>query len=76
MTYTVEHNFDETVITIMDDEAGLEDVKIYFTDDGVDVMQITYMDSLEIFNGITLSHDMLEDLIVAYHSPEGMYRRD
>lgn len=75
MTFSVEHNFDETVITLMDDAAELEDVKIYFTDDGVDLLQVVYMENLEVFNGITLSHEMLQDLLTAYQSPEGLYRR-
>ena len=75
MTFSVEHNFDETVITIMDDAAELEDVKIYFTDYGVDLLQVVHMENLEVFNGITLSHEMLQDLLVAYQSPEGLYRR-
>ncbi len=75
MTFSVEHNFDETVITLMDDAAELEDVKIYFTDDGVDLLQVVYMENLEVFNGITLSHEMLQDLLTAYQSPEGVYRR-
>jgi len=75
MTFSVEHNFDETVITLMDDAAELEDVKIYFTDEGVDLLQVVHMENLEVFNGITLSHEMLQDLLVAYQSPEGLYRR-
>ncbi len=75
MTFSVEHNFDETVITLMDDAAELEDVKIYFTDDGVDLLQVVYIENLEVFNGITLSHEMLQDLLTAYQSPEGVYRR-
>lgn len=75
MTFSVEHNFDETVITLMDDAAELEDVKIYFTDEGVDLLQVVHMENLEVFNGITLSHEMLQDLLVAYQSPEGVYRR-
>ena len=59
----------------MDDAAELEDVKIYFTDDGVDLLQVVYMENLEVFNGITLSHEMLQDLLTAYQSPEGLYRR-
>lgn len=75
MTFSVEHNFEETVITIMDDTAELEDVKIYFTDDGVDILQVVHIENLEVFNGITLSHEMLQDLLAAYNSPEGLYRR-
>ncbi len=75
MTFSVEHNFDETVITLMDNAAELEDVKIYFTDDGVDLLQVVHRENLEVFNGITLSHEMLQDLLVAYQSPEGLYSR-
>lgn len=75
MTFSVEHNFDETVITLIGDVAELEDVKIYFTDDGVDLLQVVHTENLEVFNGITLSHEMLQDLLVAYQSPEGLYRR-
>lgn len=75
MTFSVEHNFDETVITVLDDTAELEDVKIFFTDDGVDIIQVTYMEELEIYNCISLSHEMLEDVLAAYNSPEGVHRR-
>jgi hypothetical protein len=75
MTFSVEHLFDETVVTIMDDTAELEDVKLYFTDSGLDIVQITFMEDVEIFNGVSLSHEMLQDLLAAYHRPEGLYRR-
>ena len=75
MTFSVEHDFDETISTVMDDTAALEDVKIFITDEGVDLQQVIYMDELEIFNGISLSPEMLEDLLAAYHSSEGLYRR-
>ena len=75
MTFSVEHDFDETIITVMDDTAELEDVKIFITDAGVDLEQVAYMEELEIFSGISLSHEMVQDLLAAYYSPDGVHRR-
>jgi len=75
MTFSVEHDFDETTITIMDDTAELEDVKIFITDEGIDLLQVACIDEYEIFNGISFSHEMIQDLLAAYNSSEGIYRR-
>jgi len=74
MTFTVEHDFDETTITILDDSAEIDDVKFHFTDTGLEIVQITDIGPVPVLNIIELSYNMLEELILAYNSPEGLYR--
>lgn len=74
MTFSVEHTFDETIITILDDTAELEDVKLFFTENGLEIIQVATLEELEIFSCINLSHAMIADLIAAYNSPEGVHR--
>ena len=72
--YTVEQDFDASVITVIDDAGQIDDVKVYFTDDVVYITQFESYEDADILNNITLSYDMLKQLYLAYHSPEGAYQ--
>ncbi len=74
--YTVEFDFDEAVITLLDDTSDIPDVKFHFTDDGVDIVQVTEIDSIDIYNCVSLSHKMLEELAIAWHSHAGAFRTE
>ena len=71
--FTVEMDFDVTTVTVLDDAGEHEDVKILFHDDGVDIYQIEYFGPHEVYNIVTLSNRMVEELTRAYNSPEGGY---
>jgi len=72
--FTIEHDFDATVITLMD-EGGpplQEDVTIHAFEDCVTVEQ--YDPREDRVQRITLSLAQVRDLGAALNLPEGMYR--
>lgn len=73
--FTIEHEFDATVITLVD-EGGpylVEDVTINAFDDCVTLEQLD--PQTEEVQQITLSLTQLRDLAAALDLPEGIYRR-
>ncbi|THD81506.1 hypothetical protein E7811_16480 [Aliigemmobacter aestuarii] len=72
--FTIEHEFDSTVITLIDEgHAGLfEDVTINAFDDCVTLEQIDPISDEPV--RITLSMAQLRDLAAALNLPEGSYR--
>ncbi|MDF0600741.1 hypothetical protein P1J78_08365 [Psychromarinibacter sp. C21-152] len=72
--FTIEHDFDATVITLVDEGSPhlKEDVIINGFDDCVTVEQLDpHTDRLQ---RITLSFAQLRDLSAALNLPEGVYR--
>ncbi|PVA06716.1 hypothetical protein [Thalassorhabdomicrobium marinisediminis] len=72
--FTIEHEFDATVVTLVD-EAGphlTEDVVISAFDDCVTVTQVDSRTDMPVT--ITLSLSQLRDLSMALDLPEGSYR--
>lgn len=74
--FTIEHDFDATVITLVDEgKAPLgEDVIINAFEDTVTVEQ--FDPRTEKVNKINLTLTQLDDLVAALDLPEGTYRRD
>lgn len=75
--FTIEHDFDATVITLIDEAAAgarplNEDVTILAFDDRVIIEQSDPTD--ENVARITLSLEQLEELRAALNLPEGNYR--
>jgi hypothetical protein len=73
--FTIEHEFDATVITLVDEgEDGplLEDIVINAFEDCVTVEQVDPQ-TYEVLR-ITLSTTQLRDLAAALNLPEGSYR--
>ena len=73
--FTIEHEFDATVITLVDEgEDGplLEDIVINAFEDCVTVEQVDPQTD-EVLR-ITLSTTQLRDLAAALNLPEGIYR--
>jgi hypothetical protein len=73
--FTIEHEFDATVVTLVDEGAAplQEDVTINAFDDCVSVEQFDARQN--VVQKITLSTSQLRDLAVALDLPEGTYRR-
>lgn len=73
--FTIEHEFDATVITLVDEGAAplQEDVVINAFEDCITVEQ--YDPRLDIVVKITVSPEQLRDLGAALDLPEGVYRR-
>ena len=71
--FTIEHDFDATVITLVDPPAGYrqEDVTINAFDDCVTIEQVDPQTDRLI--RITLSHAQVADLAAALDLPEGAY---
>jgi len=69
--FTVEMDWDETAITILDQEGNYEDVQFIVFDDIVYVRQ--WDEDLERFNTIAMSPDMFDEFRVALNLPEGSY---
>jgi hypothetical protein len=73
--FTIEHDFDATVVTLVDDPAThrQEDVTVTAFDDCVTVEQ--YDVRTDTVQKITLSLSQVADLTAALNLPEGVYRR-
>lgn len=73
--FTIEHDFDASVITLVD-EGGQhlqDDVTITSFEDCVTIEQ--FDTRLDRTNKVTLSIGQLKDLAAALDLPEGIYRR-
>lgn len=73
--FTIEHEFDATVITLVDDGDELplvEDVTILAFEDCVTVEQVD--PQTDEVTRITLSLSQIRDLAAALNLPEGSYR--
>ena len=73
--YSVEHDFDATVVTLVDegDTPLQEDVVISGFEDCVTVEQ--FDPRTDRMQRITLSISQMRDLVAAVNTPEGVYRR-
>lgn len=73
--FSVEHDFDGTVVTLVDEGARhlQEDVTITSFEDCVTVEQ--YDPRNDTVQRITLSLSQMRDLAAALSMPEGVYRR-
>lgn len=73
--FTIEHEFDATVITLIDEPAAhrQEDVTINAFDDCITLEQ--YDSRSETVQKITLSLSQARDIAAALNLPEGVYQR-
>lgn len=73
--FTIEHSFDATVVTLVDEgkQHLQEDIVITMLADCVNVEQVN--PRTDMTERITLSNAQLKDLIEALNLPEGSYRR-
>jgi len=69
--YTVEMDFDEIEITVLDDRGKYEDIKILSYDDIVYIRQFDI--KLNKWDVVHMSPEMYVELMKAYLSPEGAY---
>ena len=72
--FTIEHEFDATIVTIMDEGEGhlQEDVVIHAFEECITVEQ--HDPHTDRTNKITLSLAQLDELAAALDLPEGVYR--
>ena len=69
--FTIEMDFDEIEITVLDDSGDKEDVKIFSYDE---VVYIRQWNEIKFkYDLIVLSPEMYVELMTAYSKPEGAY---
>lgn len=72
--FSVEMDWDEVCITVMDDTGHHGDLKVHAFDD---IVYITQWDpETEQQHILEVNPDMWEELITAIHSPEGFFMRN
>lgn len=69
--FTVEMEFDETVVTVVDDTGQLEDVKCHLMDDVVYFRQYNEVSNRDEL--IQITPLMWKELVLAFESPEGAF---
>ncbi len=69
--FTIEMDYDEITITLLDDTGSYADVIINSFDDIVYIRQFEEEDGAP--QAVALSPQMWEELIAAIHSPEGAF---
>ena len=69
--YTVEMDFDEIEITVLDDGGRFEDVKVFSYDDVIYIRH--FNDKKNKWDLIQMTPEMYAELMTAWHSPEGSY---
>jgi len=70
--FTVEMDFDEIEITVMDDTDEYEDIKVHIFDDIVYIRQ--FDNEAPWPETIAMSPNMWDQLILAIQSPEGAFQ--
>jgi hypothetical protein len=74
MTFTIEHVFKASVVTVLDDEGQLEDIEWILDENGVFVRQ--WNDELERYEVVEMSNQQLREALTALGLPEGTYYAD
>jgi MinD-like ATPase involved in chromosome partitioning or flagellar assembly len=69
--FTVEEEFDESIVTILDNNGQYEDITMYFSENGVYIVQ--YNEKTDSDAIIELSTEMWETMIEAYNRTNGTY---
>jgi hypothetical protein len=69
---TIEHQFDVTTITILDEEGNHDDLIVEFDEHSVLFRQ--WSDQNEDYDLIEISEEQFRSLIAALDLPEGAYR--
>ena len=73
--FTIEHEFDATVVTLIDEAKGhrQEDITIHAFEDCITIEQLD--PRTDRVQKVTLSPGQLSDLAAALNLPEGIYKR-
>jgi hypothetical protein len=69
--FSVEHEFDNTTVTILDDSGEQEDVAVILFDDIVYIRQ--YVEDTDLASIITMTPKMFAEMIEAYNRGEGSF---
>ena len=69
--FSVEHEFDSTTITVLDDSGEQEDVAVILFDNVVYIRQ--YVEDTELASVVTMTPKMFAEMIEAYNRGEGSF---
>jgi hypothetical protein len=69
--FSVEHEFDSSSITVLDDSGEQEDVAVILFDDVVYIRQ--YIEDTDMASVITITPKMFAELIEAYNCSDGSF---
>lgn len=69
--FTNEFDFDETIITVLDDSGRYEDVQLYLDDNEVYIRQ--WNERKQAYDLIVMSSMMFFEIMEAMKQPEGAY---
>lgn len=69
--FSVEHEFDNTTITVLDDSGDQEDVAVILFDDVVYIRQ--YVEDTDMASVVTMTPKMFAEMIEAYNRGEGSF---
>ena len=72
--FTVEHEFDSTLITTLDNTGEQGDVEVHLDEQSVFIRQ--WCEEMQVFDLIEMSMQQLKDIVAALNSPEGAYYAD
>lgn len=70
--YTVEHEFDATIITVLDEAGIYEDVEVVLDEETVYMRQ--WDEDLGKYEMLILSYQQFLDIAASLHSKEGMFK--
>jgi hypothetical protein len=70
--FSVEHEFDSTTITVLDDSGEQEDVAVVLFDDIIYIRQ--YVEDTDLASIITMTPKMFEEIMVAWNKSDGSYQ--
>jgi hypothetical protein len=68
---TIEHEYDYTVVTLLDNTGVYEDLEVEFDEHGLVFRQ--WNEQLETFDLIQITTDQFRELLTALDLPEGAY---
>jgi hypothetical protein len=71
MTFTVEHVFAESIVTVLDDSGRLEDVEWLLDEQGVFVRQ--WNEEHDRYEVVEMTNKQLQEALTALGLPEGTY---
>jgi len=69
--FTVDEEFDESIVTVLDNKGRYEDITMYYSENGVYIVQ--YNEQTDSDAIIELSTEMWETMIEAYNRTNGTY---
>lgn len=71
--FTVEFEFDSSVITILDESDQMEDVEVIISDDGVVFMR-QWQEELGKYEMLVMTYQQLLDITASLQTTEGLHK--